>query len=226
MLHSQMMGWMELDGGVFSCSSCPWKPVMWCFEDNAKREPSDILVTSTWCEQAWDGNRLVPLIRRWLFFANQTVDLLRPTWDCECFLMECSSPASWLPLTWSGGLTLLPRALSSSHRLQYNPSTMQPPSETDMSRTKQRGAVWAFSRVGAQLRYTPPVEGEHVSGLSVLPTSAVLGSCPVHSSKKKIPEMIHVIAPSHSLSCPPHHSYLLPPLTLIAARTLKVGHWL
>lgn len=94
-----------------SCFSSLWRFVtLWCLEDDRKRGSGNMLGTSI-----WDGSKRGMGAA---FSFNQegtdSVDLLRPTWDCRCLQTEYSRAASWLPLPWNGGQTLLPMAVSSS----------------------------------------------------------------------------------------------------------------
>lgn len=117
--------------------------MLWCFEDNRKRGLSNILATSTWCEQAWDGSSLAPLIRRWLSCANQSD---RPT-ETKVGLQAppnriCHSSFLAVPhMKW--WVNFVPKSWKFlKYWLQCNPRTMWPASETDTSRPKQRKWCW------------------------------------------------------------------------------------
>lgn len=156
--------------------------MLWCFEDNRKRGLSNILATSPWCEEAWDGNSFAPLIRRWLSCANQSdgptetkVGLQAPPNRILHSSFLAVPHMTW----WVNFVSKSCRFLK--HRLQYNPRTMWPPSETDTSRPKQ-GTLQSGHPA---LPYSSCGRGTHLTPLCAVLLSAVLGRCSVHSSKKK-----------------------------------------
>lgn len=114
------------------------------------------------------------------------------------------------------------------HRLQYNPRTMWPPSETDTSRPKQGKRCWHAPEWTPSSALLLVWQG-NTSHTSLCSTPICCPGKMFSSFKQEEdPDMMHgmLVAPVTHCSCPPQHSHSLPPLALIAAGTRKVGHWL